>query len=35
MPLHPIKNPVFPLRTFKQLEDDPINNILDTISKMS
>ena len=35
MPLYPIKNPVFPIRTFKQLEDDPINNILDTISKMS
>ncbi len=34
IPLHPIKNPTFPIRTFKQLEDDPINNILDTISKM-
>lgn len=35
IPLHPVKNPVFPIRTFKQLEDDPINNILDTISKIS
>jgi len=35
MPLSTKKKPVFPIRTFKQLEDDPINNILDTISKIS
>jgi len=35
IPLSTKKKPVFPIRTFKQLEDDPINNILDTISKMS
>jgi hypothetical protein len=35
MPLKTIKNNMFPIRTFKQLEDDPINNILDTISKVS
>jgi len=35
IPLNLIKNSVFPLRTFRQLEDDPINNILDTISKIS
>ena len=35
MPMKTIKNNVFPIRTFKQLEDDPINNILDSISKIS
>ena len=35
IPLQSIKNNVFPIRTFKQLEDDPINNILDTVSKIS
>jgi len=35
MPLSSKKASVFPIRTFKQLEDDPINNILDTISKIS
>jgi len=35
MPLSTKKQSVYPIRTFKQLEDDPINNILDTISKMS
>ena len=29
------KNSIYPIRTFKQLEDDPMNNILDTISKVS
>ena len=29
------KSAIFPIRTFKQLEDDPMNNILDTISKVS
>lgn len=35
IPLKFIKNSVYPIRTFRQLEDDPINNILDTLSKMS
>ena len=35
IPLNTVKDNVYPIRTFKQLEDDPINNILDTISKIS
>lgn len=30
-----VKNPVFPIKTFKQMPDDPINTILDTMGKMS
>lgn len=30
-----VKNPVFPIKTFKQMPDDPINNIIDTMGKMS
>jgi len=26
---------VYPIRTFKQLEDDPLNNIVDSIGKIS
>jgi hypothetical protein len=35
MPLHPVKDSVYPIRIFKQLEDDPLNNILDAIWKIS
>ena len=35
MPLWTKKDNVYPIRIFKQLEDDPINNILDAISKVS
>ncbi len=34
IPLQPVKDPVFPIRVFKQLEDDPLNNILDSIGKV-
>ena len=30
-----VKNPVFPIKTYKQMPDDPINNIVDTMGKMS
>lgn len=29
------KNPVFPIKTYKQMPDDPLNNIIDTMGKMS
>ena len=29
------KNPVFPIKTYKQMPDDPLNNIIDTMWKMS
>ena len=29
------KNPVFPIKTYKQIPDDPMNNIIDTMGKMS
>ncbi|MBP6086221.1 hypothetical protein KA478_03405 [Patescibacteria group bacterium] len=29
------KNPVFPIKTYKQMPDDPINNLVDTMGKMS
>lgn len=34
MPLLPTKSPYYPIRLFKQLEDDPMNNILDSIGKV-
>ncbi len=34
IPLRTKKSNLYPIRTFKQLEDDPINNILDSISKL-
>lgn len=34
MPLEPIKSSYYPIRIFKQLEDDPLNNIIDTMSKV-
>lgn len=30
-----VKNPVFPIKTYKQMPDDPLNNIVDTMAKMS
>lgn len=35
MPLEPKKDPLYTIRTFKQLPDDPINNVIDTMSKIS
>lgn len=35
MPLEPEKDPVYTIKTFKQVPDDPINNIIDTMSKVS
>ncbi|MBS8122431.1 type IV secretory system conjugative DNA transfer family protein [Candidatus Vampirococcus lugosii] len=35
IPIHPEKDPVYPIRIFKQLEDDPLNNVLDAIGKIS
>jgi hypothetical protein len=34
VPLEPVKDIVYPIRTFKQLEDDPINNIIDAMWKI-
>jgi hypothetical protein len=31
MPLQPVKNSIYPIRIFKQLEDDPLNNVIDAI----
>ena len=35
IPLQPVKNSMYPIRIFKQLEDDPLNNIIDAIWKVS
>lgn len=35
MPLEPEKDPVYTIKTFKQIPDDPINNVIDTMSKVS
>ena len=35
MPLEPEKDPVYTIKTFKQVPDDPINNVIDTMSKIS
>lgn len=35
MPLHTVKSSFYPIRTFKQLEDDPLNNIIDSLGKIS
>lgn len=35
IPLQPVKDPVYPIRIYKQLEDDPLNNIVDAIAKVS
>ncbi len=29
------KNPVYPIKTYKQMPDDPLNNLIDTMWKMS
>jgi hypothetical protein len=29
------KDPVFPIKTYKQMPDDPLNNLIDTMGKMS
>ncbi len=34
MPLHEVKSAYYPIRTFKQLEDDPLNNIIDSLWKI-
>ena len=31
VPLEPKKDPVFPIKTFKQIEDDPLNNVIDSM----
>ncbi len=33
--LEPTKDPIYPIRIFKQLEDDPMNNLADAIAKVS
>lgn len=35
IPLQVVKSSYYPIRTFKQLEDDPINNIFDGLSKVN
>jgi len=35
MPMQPMKEPVYPVRVFKQMEDDPMNNVVDSIAKVS
>ncbi len=35
MPLEPIKEPAYCIKTYKHLPDDPINNIIDSIWKIS
>lgn len=34
VPLEPAKDPVFPIKTFKQIEDDPLNNVIDSMSEL-
>jgi hypothetical protein len=31
VPLESVKDSVFPIKTFKQIEDDPLNNIMDSM----
>ncbi len=33
--IEPQKDPIYPIRIFKQLEDDPLNNMIDAIAKVS
>jgi len=35
IPIEPKKNPLFNIKTFKQQPDDPMNNIIDAIGKIS
>jgi len=32
--LEPKKDPVFPIKTFKQIEDDPLNNVIDSMGEL-
>lgn len=34
VPMEPVKSPVFPIKTFKQIEDDPINNVIDGMGQL-
>lgn len=34
VPLEPVKSPVYPIKTFKQIEDDPINNVIDGMGQL-
>ena len=34
IPLEPEKEGAYPIRTYKQLADDPINNVIDSIAKV-
>ena len=34
VPLEPAKDPVFPIKTFKQIEDDPMNNVIDSMGEL-
>jgi len=33
--IEPKKDPIYPVRIFKQLEDDPMNNLIDSIAKVN
>lgn len=33
--MEPAKDSIYPIKTFKQIEDDPINNVIDTIAQFS
>jgi hypothetical protein len=35
IPIEPKKNPLYNIKTFKQQPDDPMNNIIDSIGKIS
>jgi hypothetical protein len=35
IPMQAVKKGYYPIRTFKQLEDDPMNNVIDSIAKIS
>ncbi len=34
IPMEPVKSSVFPIKIFKQIEDDPLNNVIDGISQL-
>ncbi len=33
--IEPKKDPIYPMRIFKQLEDDPMNNLIDSVAKVN
>lgn len=35
IPMQPVKETYYPIRVFKQLEDDPLNNIFDSLGKVN